>query len=86
MPAYTVYVIQNPEARFYIEITDDLVGRLSQHNSDVFTWTRHRGPWKLVWYQPGLTLFEARKLELLLRRQKGGNGFFIFTGLPRPSP
>ena len=32
-----------------------------------------------------MSLSEARKLENFLKRQKGGRGFFEFTGLPRSS-
>ena len=81
--SYRVYVIQNPIGRFYIGLGGDVTGRLQQHNSGVSKWTRHRGPWKLVWESEALTLAEARKLENYLKRQKGGSGFYEFTGLRR---
>ncbi len=82
---YQVYVLQNADGRFYIGISDDVSSRLAQHNSGVSTWTRSRGPWNLVWTSPPISLTEARKLENFLKRQKGGEGFFKFTGLERPS-
>jgi predicted GIY-YIG superfamily endonuclease len=78
---YQVYVIQNPVGRFYIGLTEDVSFRLQQHNDGISTWTRIRGPWKLVWTSPHLPLGAARKLENLLKRQKGGSGFYKMTGL-----
>jgi hypothetical protein len=39
----------------------------------------------MVWTSEGVTFSEARKLELLLKRQKGGAGFYRLTGLSRGS-
>ena len=80
---YWVYVIQNAEGRFYIGITDDTIRRLNDHNSGVSVWTKHRGPWKLRWTSEAMSISEARKLENYLKRQKGGGGFFKYTGLCR---
>ena len=80
---YQVYVIQNEASRFYIGLSDDVEKRLLDHNSGLSTWTRHRGPWKLVWRSAAMNLTEARKLENLLKAQKGGDGFYRMTGLPR---
>ena len=81
--AYQVYVIQNPAGRFYIGLSEDVTKRLADHNAGVSNWTRLRGPWKLVWTSEPMSLSAARKLENFLKRQKGGNGFFEFTGLTR---
>jgi putative endonuclease len=83
---YRVYVIQNLAGRFYIGLSEDVVVRLQQHNEGVSKWTKQRGPWKLVWQSAAMTLSEARKLEIFLKRQKGGNNFYAFTGLPRRQP
>ena len=81
---YQVYVIQNPAGRFYIGLTEDVTFRLQQHNDGISTWTRTCGPWKLVWTNSPLPLGPARKLENLLKRQKGGSGFYKMTGLIDP--
>ncbi len=81
--AYFVYVIQNPSGRFYIGLTDDIQRRVEQHNRGVSTWTRNQGPWRLVWENQCTNLSAARKLELELKRQKGGDGFYRLTGLQR---
>ncbi|MEO6002931.1 MAG: GIY-YIG nuclease family protein [Opitutus sp.] len=82
---YHVYVIQNDEGRFYIGLTDDVIRRLSDHNSGVSTWTRHRGPWQLRWTSEAMSITDARKLENFLKRQKGGGGFYQYAGIPRSS-
>ena len=81
--AYRVYVLQNPEGRFYVGLTDDVARRLQQHNNGESRWTKSRGPWTLVWQNQELPLTEARKLENRLKRQGRGKGFYSITGLSR---
>jgi predicted GIY-YIG superfamily endonuclease len=78
---YQVYVIRNPAGRFYIGMSEDAQARLAQHNAGVSKWTKGKGPWSLLWTSEALSLSEARKLENLLKKQKGGAGFFRLTGL-----
>ncbi len=80
-PTYQVYVIQNPAGRFYIGLSENVPNRLEQHNAGVSTWTRHRGPWLLIWTSAPQSLTDARKLENRLKAQKGGAGFRAITGL-----
>jgi putative endonuclease len=80
---YRVYVLQNPEGKYYIGLSENPAQRLIQHNSGVSQWTRNRGPWRLVWQGDPMTLSDARKLENQLKRQKGGRGFYQLTGLVR---
>jgi putative endonuclease len=80
-----VYVVQNAEGRFYIGMTTDPEQRLSDHNNAVSKWTKHRGPWRIVWLQQCPTIGEARKLENTLKRQGRGNGFYRMIGLTPPS-
>ena len=81
---YQVYVLQNPAKRCYIGLSQDVALRLEQHNDGVSKWTKSRGPWALVWTSSPLSLTEARKLENLLKRQKGGLGLYQMTGV-RPA-
>jgi putative endonuclease len=81
--AYRVYILQNPEGRFYIGLTDDVARRLQQHNDGESQWMKGRGPWRVVWQSPNLSLIEARKLENRLKRQGRGKGFYSITGLRR---
>jgi putative endonuclease len=60
---YRVYVLKNPNGKFYIGLSEDVSKRLEQHNQGVSKWTRNRGPWSLVWTSERLALSTARKLE-----------------------
>jgi putative endonuclease len=73
---HRVYVLQNPRGSFYIGFSEDIALRVQQHNSGLTRSTRRKGPWTLVWQSEALSLNGARRLELDLKRQKGGNGFF----------
>jgi predicted GIY-YIG superfamily endonuclease len=82
---YRVYVIQNALRQFYIGLSDDPERRLEDHNAGISKWTKNKGPWMLVWTSEATSLSRARKLENLLKRQKGGDGFYQLTGLARSS-
>jgi predicted GIY-YIG superfamily endonuclease len=84
-PIYAVYILRNAMGTLYIGLTEDVAKRLSQHNDGVSKWTRGKGPWDLIWKRDGLSLSQARKLELELKRQKGGEGLYRLTGLERSS-
>jgi predicted GIY-YIG superfamily endonuclease len=86
MDVYRVYVLSNPHGKRYIGLSEDVAKRLHQHNDGVSHWTASRGPWTLVWQSKLGSLTEARKLETLLKKQKGGLGFYRITGLPHPKP
>ena len=75
--AYRVYVLRNAEGRRYIGMTDDVDRRLVQHNEGVSKWTRGRGPWALEWCSTPRSLGDARALENLMKRQKGGAGLDV---------
>lgn len=79
---YSCYIIQSQKTKkFYIGITDDVIRRVRQHNEGISKWTKNRGPWNLVWGKSFPDSGSARKFENLLKRQKGGNGFYLMTGL-----
>jgi len=82
--SYRVYVIRNREGKFYIGLSNDTYNRVNQHNAGESKWTRGKGPWTLIWQGEEMVFSDARKLELLLKRQKGGDGFCRMIGLPRP--
>jgi putative endonuclease len=84
MPAiYRVYVLQNPKSAFYIGFSENVDVRVQQHNAGMSRSTRSKGPWRIVWQSDDLSLPAARALEVELKRQKGGNGFYQKTGLQR---
>ena len=74
MKRYQVYMIENECGRRYIGLSEDVRKRLSDHNDGVSKWTAKYRPWRLVWTSGELDLSAARKLENLLKRQKGGAG------------
>ncbi|MCF7667329.1 MAG: GIY-YIG nuclease family protein [Akkermansiaceae bacterium] len=74
---FTVYLIINEVGRRYIGLSECIFKRMDDHNNGRSTYTAKHRPWKLVWKvwnSPPLTLTEARKLENLLKKQKGGVG------------
>ena len=71
---YQVYILKSAAGRSYIGVSEDVDKRIAQHNAGVSRWTRGKGPWVLEWTSRPLSLGEARKLEKLLKRQKGGSG------------
>ena len=83
MKTYQVYVLWSIcSQKFYTGLSEDPKTRLIQHNTGVSKWTkRYAGSWELVWESDPMSLSEARKFENLLKRQKGGQGFFRLTGL-----
>jgi putative endonuclease len=82
---YRVYVIQNPNGRFYIGISENVEARLRRHNEGISEWTKGKGPWVLRWTGEAMCITDAGKLKVHLKRQKGGRGFYQITGLPRSS-
>jgi putative endonuclease len=83
--SYHVYVIRNCQGKFYIGLSDDLDRRINQHNAGESKWTRGKGPWNLLWQSKDMNLSGDRKLERLLKKQKGGEGFYKMIGLSRES-
>ena len=79
---YFVYVLWSCTAcRFYIGISDDVEKRLTQHNEGLSKWTAKFCPWELVHAEEFPDYSEARRREILLKRQKGSRQFFRLTGL-----
>ncbi len=69
MPFF-VYVLQNPQGRYYIGQTSNLETRLQQHNHGKVTWTKSRGPWRLVYHEAHDTRSEAMRAERQLKNLK----------------
>jgi putative endonuclease len=80
---YFVYVLWSASGRcFYIGISENPAVRIEQHNAGVFSgWSKRHRPWILVFSEPHPDYKSARKREIELKRQKGGQGFFAKTGL-----
>ncbi len=66
-----LYILQSETSgRFYVGSTDDLERRMSEHLRGHTPSTRGRGPWKLVYKEEFVTLLEARRRELEIKRWK----------------
>ena len=74
MSTYQVYLIQNAAGKRYIGLSGDVPKRLADHNAGLSKYTAKFGPWTLLWTSRPMSLSDARKLENLLKRQKGGHG------------
>ncbi|MFC1620081.1 GIY-YIG nuclease family protein [Candidatus Neomarinimicrobiota bacterium] len=68
MPDYTVYILQNPEGKFYIGQTRNLNERLKRHAEDRSTYTKGKGPWKLIHQEAYTTRADALKREKQLKK------------------
>jgi putative endonuclease len=68
-----VYILWSSSAsRFYIGIREDPEVRLQQHNAGGSKWTARHMPWELVLVEHYVNYSEARKREILPKKQKGG--------------
>jgi putative endonuclease len=72
---YFVYVLWSASGhKYYIGISENPTSRLFQHNSGISKWTARHLPWELVHVERHEDYSDARRRELLLKRQKGGRG------------
>ena len=62
--SFTVYVLQNPEARLYIGHTGNIQRRLNEHLTGMSRWTSKHGPWQLVY-----TEFYDSRVEAVARER-----------------
>ena len=71
--AYCVYILKNPDDRFYIGQTSDLNKRFERHNCGKVFWTKTRGPWELAHWKEfpdrSAAISEERLLKKLRNRK-----------------
>ncbi|MBI3816434.1 GIY-YIG nuclease family protein [Candidatus Peregrinibacteria bacterium] len=70
---YCAYVLQNPGGILYKGHTDDLQKRIEQHNAEdgFHSYTKHRGPWTVVYTEEFPTRKEAMMREKFFKTGKG---------------
>jgi len=69
---FYTYVIESPKSEYcYTGSTSDLRKRFNQHNEGRSTWTKQRGPWKLIYYEACLDEEDARSREKYLKSGMG---------------
>jgi putative endonuclease len=70
---FWVYVLQNPDGKFYIGHTSEPLLRLESHNRTdkvVGKFTRKNGPWELVWCEEHRSRSSAIKRERQIKGMK----------------
>jgi putative endonuclease len=63
MMFYTYVLISEHDEKFYIDFTKNIEERLDEHNSGSVRSTKHRRPFKLVYYEACLNEKDAIKRE-----------------------
>jgi putative endonuclease len=70
---FWVYILENPEGRFYVGHTDNLGRRIGSHNrTDKIStkFTRKNGPWILVWSEEHPDRASAMRREREIKNWK----------------
>ncbi len=65
---FYTYIIENNVGIFYKGSTSDFKKRVEQHNAGISTFTKNKGPWKLIFLAPFNSRVEAESLEKRLKR------------------
>ena len=69
---FYTYVLQSEKSgKFYTGYTNDLRKRFKEHNEGKSTYTKGRGPFRLIYYEACFNQTDAKARELYL---KGGRG------------
>ena len=69
---YYTYILKSKKnGKIYIGSTSDLRKRLEQHNKGLSTYTKGRGPFKIIYYEACLLEEKARSIELYLKSGMG---------------
>ena len=68
---YYTYILQSEKDQsFYIGYTSNLEHRLYEHNEGFSRYTKHKRPWKIVYFEKFEEKSEAIKRERFLKKQK----------------
>ncbi|MFZ3029676.1 MAG: GIY-YIG nuclease family protein [Minisyncoccia bacterium] len=69
---FYTYVLQSQKNnKWYIGYTSELRKRFKQHNEGKSTYTKGRGPYKIMYYEACLNADDARSRELYLKTGMG---------------
>jgi putative endonuclease len=64
---YYVYLLKSEKnGKWYTGCTSDLRKRFKEHNSNKSTYTKNKGPWKLIYYEACLNKSDAFAREKYL--------------------
>lgn len=67
---YSVYIIQNPNDRYYVGYTKNPENRLKKHNQGHTKSTKNKGEWKIAYTEHFQTKSEAIHRERNIKSQK----------------
>ena len=73
---FWVYILRNPEGRFYIGHTDNLAARITSHNrTDKISgkFARKQGPWVLAWSEEHPSRSSAMRREREIKNWKSAH-------------
>ncbi|OGN31306.1 MAG: hypothetical protein A3I92_02665 [Candidatus Yanofskybacteria bacterium RIFCSPLOWO2_02_FULL_43_10b] len=68
---FYIYVLLNKNNYLYTGFTYDLRKRFKEHNEKKSTYTKYRGPYKLIYYEACLDENDARQREKYLKSGTG---------------
>mgnify|MGYP001614204872 CR=1 FL=1 len=68
---FYAYVLINKDNFMYTGFTYDLRKRFKEHNDGKSTYTKHRGPYTLIYYEACLDENDARQREKYLKSGTG---------------
>ncbi len=69
---YYTYVLKSlKDGHLYTGYTNDLRKRFKEHNEGKSTYTKKRGPYKIIYYEACLSEEDARSRELYLKSGRG---------------
>ncbi len=67
---YLVYIIKNPERKYYVGYTKNIKSRLERHNKNRSNFTKNKREWILVYKEQFLNKRDAIKRENYIKSQK----------------
>lgn len=68
---FYTYVLRNKNNQLYTGFTYDLRKRLNEHNEKKSKYTKHRGPYELIYYEACRNKNDARQREKYLKSGTG---------------
>lgn len=69
---FYIYVLRSTESgQFYTGYTSDLRKRLTEHQGSKAPYTKHRGPYELIYYEACMNESDARAREKYLKTGTG---------------
>jgi len=72
---YAVYILKNPNDKYYIGQTFNLDRRILQHNNNECKSTKFSGPWLIVHIEKFGNRSKAMAREKQIKSYKGGEAF-----------